>query len=176
MVADGFHTREEINGALMPEPVLETRGLIKRFGVLALQGSASTFAPVKSTPCAARTAPGNRRSSNALGLYPYGSYEGEFSVTASPALRGHVDSERAGLSVIHQELALVAEMTVAENVFLGHEPQRFGFVNRRPDVRRTIGCFAASASTSTRPQFADLGMGQKQLVEIARALAKNARS
>src|SRR5438105_15108487 len=59
------------------------------------------------------------------GLHPYGSYEGELLVAGQPALfHGIADAERAGLAVIYQELALIDEMSVAENIFLGAAPQR----------------------------------------------------
>ncbi len=57
------------------------------------------------------------------GIWPHGSYEGEIVMNGEVQRFTQIsDSERVGLSVIHQELALVPEMTVAENVFLGHEP------------------------------------------------------
>src|SRR5207248_783857 len=61
------------------------------------------------------------------GLHPYGSYEGELLLDGQPARFHSIkDAEGAGIAVIHQELALVEEMTVAENIFLGHEPRRLG--------------------------------------------------
>jgi D-xylose transport system ATP-binding protein len=78
--------------------------------------------------------------------------------------------------VIHQELALVNEMSVAENVFLGNEPSRFGFVDHGrmfSEAQRVLARVSLDIDPTTSVR--ELGMGQKQLVEIARALAKNAR-
>ena len=58
------------------------------------------------------------------GLHPHGSYEGDFLIDGQPAkFRSLADAERAGIAVIYQELALVNDMTVGENIFLGSEPR-----------------------------------------------------
>src|SRR6266446_1834484 len=64
------------------------------------------------------------------GVYGYGSYEGDLFVNATLAcFHSTADAQAADIAVIHQELALVEEMTVAENIFLGAEPLRSGFIN-----------------------------------------------
>src|SRR3954462_7167421 len=64
------------------------------------------------------------------GIHPHGSYEGELVVGGKVAtFRSTADAERAGVAVIYQELALVPRMTVAENIFLGHEPQSWGMID-----------------------------------------------
>ena len=64
------------------------------------------------------------------GVYPYGEYGGEILLADSPRRFHSVrDSEQAGIAVIYQELSLVKELSVAENIFLGREPRRFGVIN-----------------------------------------------
>src|SRR3954467_2334690 len=113
-------------------PVLEARGLVKRFGqVLALRGVDFDLRPGEVHALCGENGAGKSTLIKTLsGIHPHGSYEGEI-VMGGAVQRFHsiTDSERVGLSVIHQELALVQEMTVAENVFLGHEPRRFGLVD-----------------------------------------------
>ncbi|MEB0040101.1 MULTISPECIES: L-arabinose ABC transporter ATP-binding protein AraG [unclassified Pseudomonas] len=85
------------------------------------------------------------------------------------------DSIAGGVAVIHQELQLVPEMTVAENLLLGHMPSRFGVVNRRAMLRRArelLKGLADEIDPSTR--LGDLSLGQRQLVEIAKAMSHNA--
>ncbi len=111
------------------------------------------------------------------GLHPHGSYEGTLTVGGQPAqFRSIADAEHAGLAVICQELALVEEMTVAENIFLGSEPRRGPFIdwNRvHLDARALLDRFQVNIDPAAR--CSQLGVGQKQLVEIVKALAKNSR-
>jgi D-xylose transport system ATP-binding protein len=111
------------------------------------------------------------------GLHPHGSYEGELHVDGQPAhFRTIADAERAGLAVIYQELALVEGMSVAENIFLGAEPRRGPFVdwNRmRRETRELLARFGVQLDPDLPCER--LGVGQKQLVEIVKALRKNSR-
>ncbi len=84
------------------------------------------------------------------------------------------DSEAAGIAVIHQELTLVEDMTVAENIFLGHEPTRFGLIDHDRmygDAQILLDRFHIEIPANGRVR--DLGVGQKQLVEIAKALKRD---
>ena len=111
------------------------------------------------------------------GLHPHGSYEGELRVGGTVAhFRSIADAERAGLAVIYQELALVEEMTVAENIFLGAEPRRGPFVDAlrmRREARELLARFGVAIDPEL--PCARLGVGQKQLVEIVKALRKESR-
>jgi L-arabinose transport system ATP-binding protein len=85
------------------------------------------------------------------------------------------DSIAAGVAVIHQELQLVPEMSVAENLLLGHMPSRWGMVNRRAMLRQArelLKGLADEIDPATR--LGDLSLGQRQLVEIAKAMSRNA--
>ncbi|MEE6262766.1 sugar ABC transporter ATP-binding protein [Plantactinospora sonchi] len=96
---------------------------------------------------------------------------------AARAFRGPRDAQRAGIGIIHQEFNLLPERTVAENVYLGHEPLRRGLVDRREMLRRT-GELLASIGETALPadvRVGRLGVAQQQVVEIAKALALDVR-
>ena len=87
-----------------------------------------------------------------------------------------VASRRAGVSIIHQELSLLPHRSVAENIFLGIEPTRYGMLDRRKmraDAGRLLGRLGSSIRAETGA--GDLSIAQQQLVEIAKALAIDAR-
>ena len=110
------------------------------------------------------------------GIYPYGSYEGNFFVHGQLAkFRSLADAQNAGIAVIYQELALVNDMTVGENIFLGSEPRTarglIDWYRVYHDARLLLEKFNVSIDPSE--PVAKLGMGQKQLVEIVKALSKN---
>ncbi len=112
------------------------------------------------------------------GIHPHGSYEGAFEVGGNEARFASIaDAARAGIAVIYQELALVSEMTVAENIFLGCEPRRWGGLIDWPRMFREAQALLDrfKVGLDARAHVADLGVGQKQLVEIVKALAKDSR-
>lgn len=112
------------------------------------------------------------------GIHPHGSYEGRFEVNGTEARFGGIaDAGRAGISVIYQELALVDEMTVAENIFLGREPKRWGDLIDWPKIFRDAKALLDRFQVSLEPaaRVGSLGVGQKQLVEIVKALAKDSK-
>jgi D-xylose transport system ATP-binding protein len=111
------------------------------------------------------------------GIHPHGSYEGELMIDGVVARFSSIkEAERAGLAVIHQELALVEGMTVAENIFLGAEPRRGLFVDHLK-MQREARALLERFQVSIDPEApcSALGVGEKQLVEIVKALAKNSR-
>ncbi|WP_216592569.1 sugar ABC transporter ATP-binding protein [Verrucosispora sioxanthis] len=90
---------------------------------------------------------------------------------------GPRDAQRAGIGIIHQEFNLLPERTVAENVYLGHEPKRRGLVDRRQMLSRTAELLATIGETDLPAEavVGRLGVAQQQVVEIAKALALDAR-
>lgn len=106
------------------------------------------------------------------GTYPYGTYEGEMIFRGEPLrLSGVRDSEAKGIRIIHQELALVKQMTIAENVFLGAEPARFGLVNLMKLHSETRALLdRVGLGVAETALVSSLGVGQQQMVEIAKAL------
>ncbi len=112
------------------------------------------------------------------GIHPHGSYEGRFEVNDVEARFETIkDAEKAGLAVIYQELALVEEMTVAENIFLGREPRRWGAFIDWPRMHREAQALLDRFKVDLDPAapVRTLGVGQKQLVEIVKALAKDSK-
>jgi D-xylose transport system ATP-binding protein len=112
------------------------------------------------------------------GIHPHGSYEGRFEVNGVEACFETIkDAEKAGLAVIYQELALVEEMTVAENIFLGREPRRWGAFIDWPRMYREAQALLDRFKVGLDPAapVRTLGVGQKQLVEIIKALAKDSK-
>ena len=81
------------------------------------------------------------------GVYPHGTYEGEIIFEGEERrFRGIHDSEALGIIIIHQELALVPLLSIAENIFLGNEPARFGVIDwTRPTARTQRAAGARSA-------------------------------
>ena len=111
------------------------------------------------------------------GVWPAGSYVGGLHVHGERvAFRSVSHAERAGIAVIHQELALVPAMSVAENVLLGREPTRGGIVARR-EMREIAAAELRGLGGGIDPSatVAELGVGRQQLVAIAKALQRDAR-
>ncbi|TFY93569.1 L-arabinose ABC transporter ATP-binding protein AraG [Pseudomonas nabeulensis] len=91
------------------------------------------------------------------------------------AFKNAADSIASGVAVIHQELHLVPEMSVAENLFLGHLPTRFGVVNRSQLRKQALACLKGLADEiDPDEKLGRLSLGQRQLVEIAKALSRGA--
>ena len=111
------------------------------------------------------------------GVYPYGSYEGTIIFDgAARHFRDVNDSEALGIIIIHQELALIPLMSIAENIFLSHPPARFGVIDRDAVYRRTRELLdQVGLSEPPDTPVGDLGIGKQQLVEITKALSKRVR-
>ncbi|MCK3833200.1 ATP-binding cassette domain-containing protein, partial [Pseudomonas fluorescens] len=91
------------------------------------------------------------------------------------AFKSAADSIANGVAVIHQELHLVPEMSVAENLFLGHLPTRLGVVNRGVLRQQALACLKGLADEiDPDEKLGRLSLGQRQLVEIAKALSRGA--
>ena len=159
------------------EKALEVRGLTKTFpGVTALDGVSFDLAAGEVHALCGENGAGKSTLIKVLsGIHPHGSYEGEILVEGRPAAFASIaDAENAGIAVIYQELALIGGMTVAENVFLGVEPRRGALIDWHKmyaDTRRLLDEYDLALDPTAR--VADLGIGQQQLVEIVKALAKD---
>ena len=111
------------------------------------------------------------------GIYPYGSYEGHIIYDGEVCKFSRIsDSEEKGIVIIHQELALVPYMSIAENMYLGNEKGRKYAINwnetygEADEYLKTVGLLESSHTL-----IKDIGVGKQQLVEIAKALAKHAK-
>jgi putative multiple sugar transport system ATP-binding protein len=159
--------------------LLEMRGITKTFpGVVALDDVNLEVNEGEIHAICGENGAGKSTLMNVLsGIYPYGSYEGDIYYGGKICrFNGIKDSERLGIVIIHQELALVPYLTIAENMFLGNERQRRGVV----DWNATYGQAAehmrvVGLNENPRTLIKDIGTGKQQLLEIAKALAKNVR-
>src|SRR5260221_3781553 len=116
----------------MAAPLLEMRGITKRFpGVLALDRVSFDLHPGEVHALVGENGAGKSTLMNILGgVYPHGTYEGEIVIDGEVRrFDGVRAAEKAGIAVVHQELSLVPELSIAENVFLGREPRRFGVIS-----------------------------------------------
>jgi len=111
------------------------------------------------------------------GVYPYGSYEGEIVYEGVERRFSTIsDSEHLGIIIIHQELALVPLLSIAENIFLGNEPARMGIIDWGVAFSRTRELLAkVGLKESPNTLITNIGVGKQQLVEIAKALAKKVK-
>ena len=160
-------------------PILSARRITKRFpGVVALSEVSFDLAPGEIHALCGENGAGKSTLIKLLsGIHPHGSYEGELLIEGQPAnFLSVADAERAGLAVIYQELALVPGMTVAENIFLGREPRRWGLIDWRRLYREAAALLQQwGVPIDPATPCEHLGVGQKQLVEIVKALAKKSR-
>ncbi|MDD2428973.1 MAG: sugar ABC transporter ATP-binding protein [Eubacteriales bacterium] len=111
------------------------------------------------------------------GIHPYGSYTGEVYYRDELCLfRTIKDSERRGIAIIHQELALVPHLSIAENMYLGNEQGNAGVINWDLTNQQAAKFMdVVGLKENPRTLIKDIGMGKQQLVEIAKALAKDVR-
>ncbi len=159
--------------------LLETRNLTKRFpGVVALKNVCFGLEAGEIHALCGENGAGKSTLIKLLsGIHPHGSYEGELLVDGKVAeFKGIRDSETRGIAVITQEFALVDELSVAENIFLGREPRkgwRIDWLTLRKRAAELLAEFGLPISPDT--PVGELGVGHKQLVEIVRAMDKKSR-
>ncbi len=111
------------------------------------------------------------------GVYPVGSYEGDIMYEGRPmAFKDIRGSEAEGIVIIHQELALVPFLSIAENIFLGNEHASCGIVNWNETTRHAVDLLRrVGLRENPNARVADIGVGKQQLVEIAKALSKRVK-
>lgn len=158
------------------ETILEMRGITKTFpGVKALDNVNLNVRKGEIHALVGENGAGKSTLMKVLsGVYPHGSYEGEIHYNGEEQhFRDISDSEEKGIIIIHQELALVPLLSIAENIFLGNEPARFGIIDWHVAETRTRELLA-KVGLKEDPQtlITNLGVGKQQLVEIAKALSK----
>ncbi len=163
----------------MAKTLLQMKEITKTFpGVRALSGVSLDVREGEIHALVGENGAGKSTLMNVLsGVYPAGSYEGEILFDDRPCAFHHIrDSEEVGIVIIHQELALVPYLSIAENVFLGNERARRGIIDWEETFSRTRELLLRvrlqeNPATITK----DLGVGKQQLVEIAKALSKKVR-
>jgi ABC-type sugar transport system ATPase subunit len=159
--------------------MLELRAIVKRFGgVLALDGAEleATRGEIHGL-CGENGAGKSTLLKILCGVHPFGSYGGSVRLDGEELrLRSTADARARGIAIVHQELQLVPEMTVAENLFLGREPGGLFIdgLELEAQARKLLAKFGVGEIDAAAP-IRTLGIGLQQMVEIVRALADDAR-
>ncbi|WP_018771272.1 MULTISPECIES: multiple monosaccharide ABC transporter ATP-binding protein [unclassified Arthrobacter] len=111
------------------------------------------------------------------GVYPYGSYDGDIVYQGQVQhFRDIRASEHAGIVIIHQELALIPELSIMENIFLGNEPTKRGVIDWAEARLRSLDLLArVGLRDDPDTPIKEIGVGKQQLVEIAKALNKSVK-
>lgn len=163
----------------MTGPILEMRSITKRFpGVLALSDVNLTVRRGDIHAICGENGAGKSTLMKVLsGVYPHGSYDGEIWFESQVVEFSNIrQSEAAGIVIIHQELALIPELSIAENIFLGNETAKRGVIDWDAAHHRAIELMArVGLAENPLTKVKDLGIGKQQLVEIAKALGKDVR-
>jgi D-xylose transport system ATP-binding protein len=163
----------------MDEFILEMNGIVKEFsGIKALDHVSFKVKRGEIHALCGENGAGKSTLMKVLsGVYPNGTYQGEIIFNQKKIIiRNVADAEQAGIAIIHQELALFKELPVYENIFIGNELQSNGFVNIPAMLSKTQELLKEmKLNVSPYTLIKHLGTGQQQLVEIAKALSKNAQ-
>ncbi|MBJ6987572.1 multiple monosaccharide ABC transporter ATP-binding protein [Devosia sp. MC521] len=160
----------------MTKTILEMRSITKTFpGVKALQDVNLDVREGEIHAICGENGAGKSTLMKVLsGVYPHGSYEGQIIYQGQEQqFRSIRDSEHKGIVIIHQELALVPLLSIAENIFLGNEVAKSGVIDwdeTRDGARKLLGMVGLSEDPDTL--ITNMGVGKQQLVEIAKALSK----
>lgn len=164
----------------MEQYVLEMRNISKTFpGVKALDDVNLQIKPLHIHALVGENGAGKSTLMNVLsGVYPHGTYEGDIIIDGQVCTFKNIkESEAKGIAIIHQELALIPQLSIAENVFLGNEQTGFGPVISWDKTRlRTMEMMKkVGLHENLDTRIMDIGMGKQQLVEIIKALAKDVK-
>jgi putative multiple sugar transport system ATP-binding protein len=163
----------------MSQFILEMRGITKEFpGVKALENVNLQVREGEIHALCGENGAGKSTLMKVLsGVYPYGTYSGDI------LFRGEVckfkdikQSEQLGIVIIHQELALIPDLSIAENIFLGNEQAKKGIINWNETIVKTKALLKkVGLDESPHTLVGNLGVGKQQLVEIAKALSKEVK-
>ena len=161
----------------MNTPILEMKSISKSFpGVQALKNVSFQVARGEIHCVVGENGAGKSTLMKILsGVYSYGDYTGDILFKGKiQKFNGISDSETAGIAIIYQELALFPELTVYENVLLGHEIKKGISIDWKETIKKSTEMLK-NVGLNINPELKvkDLGVGQQQLVEIAKALCKD---
>jgi len=163
----------------MADVILEMRNITKTFpGVKALDNVNFSVEQGEIHALVGENGAGKSTLMKVLsGVYPYGTYSGEIYFEGKECRFQDIHhSEEVGLVIIHQELALVPFLSIAENLFLGNERAKNGVINWNESISRTKELLAkVGLNESPNTLITNMGVGKQQLVEIAKALAKKVK-
>ncbi|OIJ24125.1 multiple monosaccharide ABC transporter ATP-binding protein [Nocardioides luteus] len=163
----------------MSSPILEMRGITKEFpGVKALSDVNLVVNRGDIHAICGENGAGKSTLMKVLsGVYPHGTYTGDIVFEGETATFANIrQSEAAGIVIIHQELALIPELSIAENIFLGNETAKRGIIDWGRANREAIDLLArVGLRENPLTPVKNLGIGKQQLVEIAKALSKEVK-
>ena len=163
----------------MASTILEMRGITKTFpGVKALSNVNLSVEEGEIHAVVGENGAGKSTLMKVLsGVYPAGTYDGKIIYDGQDChFKGIHDSERQGIVIIHQELALVPLLSIAENIFLGNEHARYGVIDWDANEARTSALLKkVGLNEDPKTLITNIGVGKQQLVEIAKALSKEVR-
>jgi putative multiple sugar transport system ATP-binding protein len=164
----------------MDDNILEMRSITKTFpGVKALENVSLSVRQGQIHAICGENGAGKSTLMKVLsGVYPTGSFDGEIVFDGAPVrFHGIRDSEHVGIVIIHQELALVPYLSIAENIFLGNERKgRGGLIDwNRANAEAARLLESVGLDETPVTTVGQLGVGKQQLVEIAKALSKDVR-
>lgn len=163
----------------MKKKLLEMRNITKDFsGVKALDHVNLVVQEGEIHALVGENGAGKSTLMNILsGIYAYGTYEGDIIYDGKICEFHDIkESTKVGIVIIHQELALIPYLTIAENVYLGNECSHHGLINWDETYRRTEQLMKrVGLHENSETAIKDIGVGKQQLVEIVKALSKNAR-
>src|SRR5690349_12861857 len=163
----------------MSDVILEMRSITKTFpGVKALQDVTLQVERGEIHAICGENGAGKSTLMKVLsGVYPHGSYEGDIVFEGQHCqFQGIRDSEHLGIVIIHQELALIPELSIAENIFLGNETAKAGLIDWNATNARAAELLTrVGLDENETTRIIDLGVGKQQLVEIAKALSKKVK-
>ncbi len=157
--------------------ILEMRNITKQFpGVKALDNVTVKVKPAEVHCLCGENGAGKSTLMKLLsGVYPYGSYDGDIVVKdETRQFKNISDSKKVGIAIIYQELALVPQMTIYENIFLGSEEKKGLTLDVNAQIKKATELMEVVGLTeNVSTKVGDLGIGKRQLVEIAKALNKD---
>ena len=163
----------------MSDVILEMRNITKTFpGVKALDNVSFSVQQGEIHALVGENGAGKSTLMKVLsGVYPHDTYEGEIYFMGKECkFRDITESEDVGLVIIHQELALIPFLSITENLFLGNEQQKNGIIDWNEAIRKTEELLAkVGLQESPNTLITNMGVGKQQLVEIAKALAKEVK-
>jgi putative multiple sugar transport system ATP-binding protein len=163
----------------MDTPLLEMRNITKEFpGVKALNNVSFRVAQGEIHCLVGENGAGKSTLMKVLsGVYPHGQYSGDILFEGQVQKYSSInDSEKAGIAIIYQELALIPELTVYENIFLGHEIKNGFLIDWNETIQRAGEMLKkVRLDVNSAVKVKDLGVGKQQLIEIAKALSKDVK-
>lgn len=163
----------------MTAPILEMKQITKEFpGVKALNNVSFRVNAGEIHCLVGENGAGKSTLMKVLsGVYPHGSYSGDILFNGEvQKFKSIRDSEKAGIAIIYQELALVPELTVYENIFLGHELRRGFLVDWNETIKQAdVMLRKVKLDVNPAAKVKEFGVGKQQLIEIAKALSKDVK-